>query len=207
MFLFPVILPRAHAQEDGLLLHWRFDEGRGASTRDDSGNGLHGQVSARWRRKAPSGSALSFDGRPEAVVQVVLPEDKRFGTGSWTFSTWLKPRQFSINAELKQRRIFSFGEYPAANLVINIEEDGRPSCFATRTRQNHRHIHQRGALRLNEWAHLALVVDREGHHGVFPERHGQRPGCVPPGFAGDFSRNGILTVGSSWQNYIGEMDR
>lgn len=208
--IFPVILPRAHAQEDGLLLHWRFDEGRGASTRDDSGNGLHGQVSARWRRKAPSGSALSFDGRPEAVVQVVLPEDKRFGTGSWTFSTWLKPRQFSINAELKQRRIFSFGEYPAANLVINIEEDGRPSCYFCYQDQAGKIIdtYTSGApLRLNEWAHLALVVDREkGTMEFFLNAMGSGPVAFPPGFAGDFSRNGTLTVGSSWQNYIGEMD-
>src|SRR5690554_4112845 len=210
-FILPTALPRTLAQENGLLIHWRFDEGRGTSTRDYSGNGLRGEVGARWRKKAPSGSALYFNGRSDSVVRVVLPEDRRFGTGSWTFSAWLKPRQFSINAELKHRRIFSFGEYPAATLVINILEDGRPSCYFCYQDPQGKII-DTGAtgvasLRLNEWAHLVLVVDREnGTMEFFLNALGGATAVIPPGFAGDFSRNGTLMVGSSWQNYIGEMD-
>ncbi|HHU82286.1 MAG TPA: hypothetical protein GXZ26_04725 [Firmicutes bacterium] len=210
-FILPTALPRTLAQENGLLIHWRFDEGRGTSTRDYSGNGLRGEVGARWRKKAPSGSALYFNGRSDSVVRVVLPEDRRFGTGSWTFSAWLKPRQFSINAELKHRRIFSFGEYPAATLVINILEDGRPSCYLCYQDQQGKNI-DTGAtgaapLRIDEWAYLVLVVDREnGTMEFFLNALGGAPAAIPPGFAGDFLLNGTLTVGSSWQNYIGEMD-
>ena len=209
--VFTPVLPRTLAHEDGLLLHWRFDEGKGTSARDYSGNELHGKVGARWRKKAPSGSALFFNGRSDAVVQVVLPEDRRFGTGSWTFSAWLKPKQFSINADLKHRRIFSYGEYPAATLVINISEDGRPSCYFCYQDPQGKIIDTgtTGAapLRIDEWAHLALVVDREkGTMEFFLNALGGGPATIPPGFAGDFSLNGTLTVGSSWQNYIGEID-
>ncbi|NLY89898.1 MAG: hypothetical protein GX085_09840 [Firmicutes bacterium] len=209
--VFRPVLPWIFAHEDGLLIHWRLDEGRGTFTKDYSGNDLHGKVGARWRKKAPSGSALYFNGRSDAVIRVVLPEDLRFGTGSWTFSAWLKPRQFSINAEMKQRRIFSFGEYPAATLVINILEDGRPSCYFC-YQDSQGEIIATGAtgaapLRIDEWTHLALVVDREnGVMEFFLNALGGAPAAIPPGFAGDFSLNGALTVGSSWQNYIGEMD-
>lgn len=209
--IFSAISPRMFANENELLVHWQFDERRGDFTQDYSGNGLHGKVGARWRRKAPSGSALYFDGSPASLVRVDLPEDRRFGTGSWTFSAWLKPRQFTINASLNQRRIFSFGEYPAATLVINILKDGRPSCYFC-YQDPEGEIIATGAtgaapLEIGEWAHLALVVDRDnGTMKFFLNALGDSPVAMTPGFAGDFSLNGTLTVGSSWQNYKGEMD-
>ena len=108
----------ARAQE-APILHYPLDEGQGKVAADTSGNKLDGVVSAAWT-DSPSGKALSFDGQPAGIVKVQLPLEKRFGKDSWTFSAWVKPRQFTIDDPQNQRRIFSFGTYPDASLVIDL---------------------------------------------------------------------------------------
>jgi hypothetical protein len=85
----------ARAQE-APILYYRLDEGQGKVVADTSGNKLDGVVSAAWT-DSPSGKALSFDGQPIGIVKVQLPVEKRFGKDSWTFSAWVKPRQFTID--------------------------------------------------------------------------------------------------------------
>lgn len=117
----------AGAQE-GLVLHYHLDEGQGKVAADTSGNKLDGVVSASWT-DSPLGKALSFDGQPAGIVKVQLPVEQRFGKHSWTFSAWVKPRQFTINDPQNQRRLFSFGIYPDANLVIDILSTGQLSFY------------------------------------------------------------------------------
>ena len=58
---------------EGLVAHWRFDEGRGQALRDCSGNGNHGTIrDATWVANG-SGHALEFDGIDDAVDCGIAP--------------------------------------------------------------------------------------------------------------------------------------
>jgi hypothetical protein len=200
----------ACAAEDGLLLHWTFDEGSGATTSDLSGNSLDAAVTASWVA-SPSGQALDFDGTPQRLLRVMLPEALRFGTGSWTFLAWVQPTQFTIEDPQNQRRIFDFGRFPDACLVINLMGDGALSCYVC-YKDPAGKIISAGAsstltLKTGEWAHVALACDRAaGQIGLYVNGVAQGPTNLPPGFAGDFVLGGELTLGSGWHNYWGAMD-
>ncbi len=195
---------------DGLLLHFACDEGAGTVAADSSGNKLDGRVSAAWA-PSPAGQALSFGGQPAGIVTVALPVEKRPARGSWTFSAWLKPTQFTIEDRQNQRRVFACGVYPAAYLVIDLLSNGRPSyyfCYKTETGAT---VSAGGTaaigLALGQWAHLAVVCDREkGQVGIYVNGYSQGTTALPAGFAGDFSPGGELTLGSGWHNYWGLMD-
>ena len=196
--------------EDGLLLHYRLDEGDGSVATDESENRLDGVVSAEWA-ESPSGKALRFDGTSKGIVRVQIPPEKRFGTDSWTFSAWLKPRQFTIDARQNQRRIFNFGVFPDANLVIDLFSTGAPGfyfCYRDKTGLT---VSAGGTsasrLALDEWSHVVVVCDRDrGQVSIYVNGHSQASTALPPTFAGDFRLGDHLTLGSGWQNYWGLMD-
>jgi hypothetical protein len=200
----------AAGSERELLIHWPFDEGAGELTKDASGNGLAGTVRAEWT-ESPSGRALLFDGSPRTTVSVKLPEPQRFGTASWSFMAWVKPQQLTIDSKQNQRRIFSFGEYPDAYLVIDLTGEGKLNCYFSYRDDAGQIVSTGGssatAVQTGHWAHIALVCDREdGKIGLFVNGYCPALSVMRPNFAGDFVRGGTLTVGSGWQNYWGAMD-
>lgn len=202
--------PLATLAQDGLLLHYTFDEGSGNVATDTSANKLNGTVGAAWV-ESPSGKALSLDGQPSHIVRVQVPMDLRFGKGSWTFSAWLKPTQFSIDDRQNQRRIFSFGVFPDANLVIDILSNGRMTyyfCYRNETGT----ITSTGGtaatpLKLGEWSYVALVCDRDNRRvEIYLNGFSQGASELPAAFDGNFTLGGELTFGSGWHNYWGLMD-
>ena len=201
----------AAAAQEGLLLYYPLDEGQGKVAVDASGNRLDGIVSAAWT-DSPPGKALAFDGQPGSLVQVQLPAEKRFGKGSWTFSAWIKPKQFTMDDPQNQRRLFSFGTYPDAALVIDLMASGQLSYyFCYRPNSSGATVAAGGAsaagLKTGQWAHVALVCDRDkGQVETYINGFGQGSTALPPDFAGDFSLGGELTLGSGWHNYLGLMD-
>jgi hypothetical protein len=195
---------------DALLVHYSFDEGAGEVATDDSGNDLHGQVVATWV-ESPSGSALASDGTGAGIVRVQIPPEQRFGTGSWSFSAWLKPEQFSIDDPQNQRRVFAFGTYPDAYLVIDLFSTGRPGYYFCYRDDAGAIVSTGGSaasgLSLGEWAHLALACDRDrAQVTVYVNGYSQGSTAIRPDFAGDFSLGGLLTLGSGWHNYWGFTD-
>jgi hypothetical protein len=196
--------------QDGLLLHYPFDEGAGTVAVDASENKLNGTVAAAWV-DSPSGKALFFDGQSAHIVRVQVPPALRFGKGSWTFCAWLKPTQFSIEDRQNQRRIFSFGVFPDANMVIDILSNGRMSYYFC-YRNPAGTITSTGGtaatpLKLGEWSHVALVCDRENRRvETYLNGFSQGASTLPADFDGDFTLNGELTFGSGWHNYWGLMD-
>lgn len=208
LLLLAACLP-ARAQ-DGLLLHYSFDEGQGAITADTSGNGLNGAVGAAWAA-SPSGKAVSMDGQAGSVVKVALPPEKRFGKGSWTFSAWLKPTQLTIDDRQNQRRIFSFGVFPDGNLVIDLLSTGRLSVYLCYKNEAGTVVSAGGGseagLAVGKWAQVAVVCDRQaGRVETYINGFAQGAATLPANFAGDFSLGGELTLGSGWHNYCGLMD-
>jgi Concanavalin A-like lectin/glucanases superfamily/Right handed beta helix region len=196
--------------DDALLLHFPLNQGKGTVATDASGNRLNGAVGAAWAG-SPSGKALFFDGKPGGVVRVQVPVGKRFGQGSWTFSGWLKPTQFTIDDRQNQRRIFAYGTYPDAYLVIDLMSTGRLSWYFCFRNEAGTTIASGGTatmgLTLGRWAHVALVCDRKrGQVEAYVNGLGQGATALPSDFNGDFSVGGELTLGSDWHNYWGLMD-
>lgn len=195
---------------DNLLLHWDFDEGRGATVTDRSGNGLDGTVKASWT-ESPGGHAVLMDGKSSSIVSVKVPEDKRFGKRSWTFMAMLKPIQLKIDDRQNQRRIFAFGTYPAAYQVIDVTGDGRLTCYFCYRDQGGKTVAIGGSsdvsIAENSWVHVALVCDRPRRQiKIHINGYSSGSGNIPPGFDGDFRLGEQLTVGSGWHNFWGLVD-
>lgn len=200
----------AAAPEADLLLWYRFDEGRGDVAADAAGGGLDGRVGAAWT-DSPAGGALSLDGTAASVVRVQVPDDRRLGTGSWTFSAWIKPFQLQIDDPQNQRRLFAYGPYPDAHLVIDISGDGRPMWYFCYRNEGGTITSTGGSagarVALGEWAHLVLVTDRERRRVTcYLNGFSQGDNEIPAGFTGDFSLGGELTLGAGWHNYWGDLD-
>jgi len=198
------------AADRDILIHWSFDEGQGTVTKDLSGNGLNGTVSAGWA-DSPRGKALLFDGTPKRIVKTRLPEEQRFGRASWTFMAWVKPTQLSIDDRQNQRRLFSFGKYPDAYLVIDLTVRGSLSCYFCYRDKDGKGIATGCSSSLtigtNQWAHLALVCDRDaGQIRPYINGYSEGPNSMQADFDGNFILGDTLTIGSSWHNYWGVMD-
>ena len=78
----------------GLVGRWTFDEGKGTTARDSSGNGNHGAVKgdAKWT-EGRIGGAMEFDGVDDFVS---IPNESSFDiTGSITVTAWIKVESFT----------------------------------------------------------------------------------------------------------------
>jgi hypothetical protein len=200
----------APAGDAGLLLRWPFDEGSGAVAKDASGNGIDGTVAAAWT-KAADGGAVLLSGEPASTVKATLPPDKRIGRSSWTFTAWVSPVQLAIASPQNQRRLFSYGPYPDACLIIDLSGTGALIWYFCHKDAAGKVVAAGGStpprLRVNEWAHVAIAVDREKRTvTAYVNGRPEAPATLPTGFDGDFSLGGDLTVGSGWQNYSGLVD-
>ncbi|MBI5833942.1 MAG: right-handed parallel beta-helix repeat-containing protein [Armatimonadetes bacterium] len=196
--------------QDGLLLHYTFDEPAGRVIADRSPNKLDGTTSGTLVA-SPSGQALSCDGTGASVVSVKLPDNQRFGKGSWSVSLWLKPTRFDIADAQNQRRIFGCGTYPDAYLVLDLMANGTPNYYFCYKGADGKVASTGGGgamgLKVGEWAHLVLSVDRaKGRVDVFLNGFNQGGSTLPAGWSGDFSVGGELTLGNGWHNYMGLMD-
>ncbi|MCC5845490.1 MAG: right-handed parallel beta-helix repeat-containing protein [Verrucomicrobia bacterium] len=198
------------AREESLLFRWDFSEGRGNTVRDASGNGLDGILRAE-RIDTPDGKGVFLDGTAGRVIEVTLPEELRFGRGSWSFMAWVRPKQFAIDSHQNQRRLFDYGTFPRANLVLDISGTGRFLSYFCYQEGDGPLVSAGGgspvALEAGQWTHLAAVVDRgEGTLHLYVNGYAGPGSRLPADFDGDYSVTGRLTVGSGWQNFQGTVD-
>lgn len=205
-----VAVQETMAAPDAPLIYWNFDGPSQSIAKDLSGNGLNGRVGARWTR-SPSGRAVMMDGEPKSTVAVNIPLDKRFGKKSWTFMAMVKPIKFGIDSEQNQRRIFAFGKYPDAFMIISIAGNGQVSGYICYKNSVGKIIAAGGSsdilLTENQWAHIAIVCDREEKIiKTYINGYCKAGNKMPKAFDGDFVLDGRMTVGSTWQNYWGLID-
>jgi parallel beta-helix repeat protein len=198
------------AAANDLLVHWNFDQGGPGRVTDMAGNGLDGTLGAA-RVVSPAGRAAMMDGTSKSIVTVNIPEDMRFGKESWTFMSMLKPIKFGIDSAQNQRRLFAFGKYPDAYIVIDIKSTRYVSYYFCYKNSAGKTVSAGGSSGIklieNSWAHIAVVCNRRKRfvriyvNGYCPDNN-----KIPADFGGDFALDGRLTVGSSWQNYWGLID-
>ncbi|MBI4243079.1 MAG: LamG domain-containing protein [Planctomycetes bacterium] len=92
MLLFIAGVYYIHAEGEGLLVHWPFDEGSGSVARDVSGNKMDGEITgAKWV-EGKIGKALSFKGNPEApdFVEILFGDNLELAKNSFTVTMWIK---------------------------------------------------------------------------------------------------------------------
>ncbi len=198
------------AAEPALLLHWRLDEDTGNRARDVSRNRLHGEVRAA-RTNSPSGRAVFLDGTPGRVIALTLPPDLRPGTNSWSFTAWINPTQLAHPGPMNQRRLLSYGRYPDASIVIDVLGAGQLAPHLTYKDSTGR-VRAAGVtgfqtVRPGGWTHVAVVCDRRAHRlECYLNGLSDRVSGLPADFQPDFSLEGHLTLGSTWQNFFGAVD-
>ena len=199
----------ARAADESLLLHWPFNEGRGNVAHDNSGHDLNGQVTAQWDA-SPAGEAVLLDGTAATVVKAELPLEKRLGKASWTVMAWVKPQQFTIDSAQNQRRLFAYGNYPQAFFCVDILSTGALSLYQVYEaagKQISSSTTSSTSLTLDNWAHVAVVCDRQAAiNRIYINGRLRAEQPLPPQFDADLDINGEFTVGNGWQNYWGAAD-
>jgi hypothetical protein len=198
------------AQPDGPVLHYTFDDDPPGQCADASGYGLNAEGGGK-RVASPSGQAMAMDGTGATVAHLTMPEELAPGKGSWTFAAWYRPERLSIEDRQNQRRIFSFGAFPDANMVIDITGEGAVTAYLCYRDAAGNVVSGGGGSALTfsegEWAHMAVVCDRDERTiSVYINgyRSGQTP--LPDGFDGDYSEHREVTIGSGWHNIQGDVD-
>ena len=86
-----------HAQEEGLVGYWKFDEGMGSVVEDASGNGHDGLLKeARWVAGKVN-QALSFE--YGGVVEIPDHQELRLQK-DFTITAWINKTQASVMSHL-----------------------------------------------------------------------------------------------------------
>lgn len=147
--------PDATKLNEKLVGAWELDGNADSLRRPKS---LHGKlVGGAKYVKSPLGQAVEFDGNDDAVV---VPRDPSMdvGAGEFTVSAWIRPTQ------LRQGGIVCLGKYswthgwyldmPNNQGVLRIET-ANPDNAPNGTVQS-----RPGAIRVNQWQHVAAVVRR-----------------------------------------------
>ncbi len=192
------------------LLHYSFDGDPAGQCLDLSGSELHATAGGSTV-DSPLGQAMFFDGTADTVVRVELPPEARFGAGSWSFLAWLRPERLAIDDTQNQRRVFSYGAFPEANLVIDVMASGQVTSYFCYRGEDGEVVSMGASSALSvaegEWAHVGLTCDREAREvSIYVNGYSVGAAAMPEEFDGDFSAYGELTLGSGWHNYWGLMD-
>jgi len=139
--------------EEGLVGYWRFDEAKGISAGDSSGNNNNGTVIGPAWVTGKTGYGLDFDGIDDYVRIAVTPSLDNLK--AVTMTAWIFPRIDShwhvLDKGDGDKRIYAEG----ANLTLN-----------GRIRYTGKHAYSEstnGTIRLNTWQHVALTWSTSDH--------------------------------------------
>lgn len=197
--------PPEPGSDPTLVAHWTFEDA-GHLVRDRSGYGNDGDL---WARLAvgPFGTALLCD-TIHTHMAVEDHESLHFGTGDFSISLWICPTMLAIHQSDARRRFLSKNDHPRTWWVMDITPAGRISLeMADQDRVGCVRRTEAG-IPENQWSHLAAVVDRTNGqirfylNGQLDSKHD-----MPPAFRGPLNIPADLTIGSTWQPFIGLLDQ
>ncbi len=199
-------MPAAEQQ----VLYWNFEGNDSSQVTDRSGNRVDGKPTTELV-PSPAGNAARMSGSSGSKVSAVVPLPKRFPIGSWTFMAAVRPEQFEIDKPQNTRRLFSYGNYPAAYAVIEIGGDGHLRSYIAHKEESGKAVGFQAAsgllLTKQAWNHIAVVCDSEQRAvRLFINGYLAATASMPSDFDANLRGDGNLTVGSDWQNYFGLVD-
>jgi hypothetical protein len=138
----------------GLVAHWKFDEGTGTTASDSSGNGNTGTlINGPLWIAGKVGNALYFDGMDDNVN--VLDSNSLDLSSSFTLSAWVNPSSTSTNWNtilVKNDRYHLF-----SNVTGSACTDGSPLGGFSTTQMNY--VCPSSPIPLNTWTHLTLTYN------------------------------------------------
>ncbi len=197
---------RPIANDQGLAASWTFDEDDPYTASDHSGCGNAADVWTK-RAKGEFGTALLCDPVAHSAIVKDAPS-LQFGTGDFSIELWLCPTDLKIDSSDARRRFMSKDGFPDSGWNLNVTVDGRPFIEMRDANRVTCANRPSGAIPENAWTHLVVVVDRANaqtryyYNGVLDSA-----GVIPAEFTGALDVAGRdLSLGSSWQPYVGLLD-
>lgn len=195
----------APPNDQQLVGHWTFDKDSGYVVEDHSGYDNQGDL---WARLATGsfGTALLCDAG-HSHVAVEDHDSLHLGSGDWSIELWICPTQLAIEQSDARRRFLSKSDHPRSWWVMDITPAGQVSLEMADSNRVSRVSRTQAGLAEHAWTHLAVVVDRAQRQVRF-YLDGQQDSTheLPAGFTGTLDVPADLTIGSTWQPFIGLLD-
>lgn len=198
--------PREPANDQQLMGYWKFDEADGYVAEDSSGYKNDGDV---WATRATGefGNALFCD---STASHTIVRDDPtlQFGTSDFSIELWICPTTLAIESNDARRRFMSKDNYPNTWWNLNLTTDGKPFLEMVDANKAACANRPNGVIPANAWTHLVIVVDRANAKTRY-YFNGKLDSAqdIPPAFRGPLdAEGGDLSLGSSWQPFIGLLD-
>lgn len=151
----------------GLLGHWKFNEGSGASIADSSGNAHHAAFatgSPTWTSSGPYAGTLEFNGSNDAATNNDFPPPSE-GTVTWWFR--------SNGASASTQRMFGLGD----NWEVRQESDGLLSFDLCASTASGVFTTTASLSTADRWYHVAAVYDSDDEsYAVYVDGELQKSG-------------------------------
>ncbi|MDY0165403.1 MAG: LamG-like jellyroll fold domain-containing protein [Thermoguttaceae bacterium] len=193
------------ANDQMLVGHWNFEGSDGYTADDRSGHGNHGEI---WSRLAAGefGTAMLCTAKASHVT-IEDHGSLDFGTGDFSIDLWICPTDLPGREDDPRRRFLSKSDHPHTWWVMDITAEGRISLEMGDSNQVSRTSRTQAGIPENAWSHVAVVTDRSKRQVRF-YLNGQRDSVheLPAGFTGTLNVPGDLTLGSTWQPFMGLLD-
>jgi len=197
---------RPSPRERALTAFYTFDEGRGETLIDHSGNGHHGKIHGATYVKSPRGTALRFNG-VDSFVDLGNPPSLNL-RGNLTLAVWLK----TFAATSRNRLIYgdTAGLSVDRNFSIRLDRDKLFFEFGDGVASSFRFA-KKSAIPADLWRHLAVVLESPRYYiyldGTEIER-GEMLMSVVPTAGAPISEEGLVRRIGGWAAgyFKGEMD-
>jgi len=197
-----LVLCLASSAWAGLIGHWKLDEGSGTTARDSSGKNNNGRLvgGPTWVA-GKIGQALSFDGVDDYVE---VPHNAALipTTGKATVSVWINAKRHTGPGGSQWQGILAKGGAP--RLYNLYTEASGVLHFSTGPSGAYIGPLSTGQVPLNEWVHVAVVVDGKDlfYLNGEPAGEGGQGATVPAG------GSATLTIGQTGESnfFLGMID-
>jgi hypothetical protein len=112
----------------GLVGHWTFDDGQGASAADASPRGHHGAVSGAAWTQGRFGGGLRFDGDNSYVELPSTPTLDGLQNGDYTLSAWFKPETLPSGKDPQNDAHYGIVMKAGMHIGLTYNNPGQFSC-------------------------------------------------------------------------------
>ena len=201
--LLTVCISCAVYAEEGLVLHYTFDEASGSVARDLSGKGNNGKIHGAKYVKMHEGYALEFDGVDD-YVDAGTDASVAAITGDLTIEAWARKMRAGGDTSLVSTHYGNNDLTRPYDLLI-FASDGDQPQFRMGNGSKQFNAASTKRLNISEWYHVVGVIKG---HGLAIYVNGTRTGRAT--FSGTRQTGRRLTIGSSGlgkgRNFTGIID-
>jgi len=151
-----LVLPfgAAAIKDDALVLYLSFDEGKGKTVNDQSGNDNNGELvgDVEWMQKGKMKSAVFFNEQPQQGVVTVKASKSLTITESLTMEVWVYPQSVGDYRNVR-------GQANPHTYYLSIHQSKPSVWLGTGGAGGKTWNGTNDSIPLNEWSHVAAVYD------------------------------------------------